>query len=52
MLKIKNILSFLSHNFSAILFMLIPYSLIFSIFLTETIFLILTFLSLKKIILN
>ena len=48
MLKIKNILSFLSHNFSAILFILIPYSLIFSIFLTETIFLILTFLSLKK----
>jgi len=48
MLKIKNIFSFLSHNFSAILFILIPYSLVFSIFLTEIIFIILTFLSLKK----
>ena len=48
MLDIKKITVFTTKNFSAIIFLLIPYSLVFSIFITEVILILLTILNLKN----
>ena len=48
MLDTKKKIKFSIYNLSALLFILIPYSLIFSIFLTEVILILISFISLKK----
>ena len=48
MLDTKKTIRFSQNNFSILLFLLIPYSLVFSIFLTEVILILLSLLFLKK----
>ena len=48
MLDTKKTIRFSQNNFSILLFLLIPYSLVFSIFLTEVILIFLSLLFLKK----
>ena len=48
MLDTKKNIGFTTNNLNVLLFIFIPYTLVFSIFLTEVILLIISFLSLKK----